>query len=826
MDLNLPEQSEPWRPFRTRLDFELAELLEETNMNHRQKAALIKLFKRGIAEPGEFTIIDEVDLAKTWSGARDAHMSRMSKTTMKFKNPATQEEDIEYEMFSRTLEDWMFDILNDRKLQQACQFDAMDIAQWSEDSFDRIYNEPWTGKAWWDVQSKLPNDAGIFFIILHADKTKLSSFGTAKGYPIYARCGNLPLWLRNGRGNGCERLVGWLPIVADEHSEDFTEKGYVNFKRIVWTEGFRKVLQSVAGYAATGINWELFDGTTRWLHPIVMILSADYEEQGMMSMTRGVNSKVPCPVCLVPDDELHNLGESYPLRTTVDMRNVLESTKNMTATDKEAKLKSFGLRDIHNIFWDFSYWEVYAALTWDRLHAFHIGLFRDHLLKEFLRVMKAVFKAETNRINIQLEASPRWPGLIAFSTLHNLAEFSDARKFEDLSKALIFASYNVFAPSGRGCSTTEPYLLLLLIRSYLELDMFTSLRNPSERLIQQHEEAIQVFGKRLSAYMAVTTNTDKSWDAPKVHTHLHVPDDVRNKGATVNGNTKTFEEAHIPFHENFQMKTNFKNVGTQLTRMNDEAVAGSVMRDNLDRLDAREAVRRANEASLEEDEKVDISAGEFENVSLGSKQATSTISALVTAAPAEFAPAFRNLHAKIAHRLSLMKFDGDRLIKLKPDIHEITAYRLIRSHFPNLNDWTLSTDFIRASPLFHNRERYDCLAWQATASTFAFGQLLSAFSIEFAGKTAFLALVIPYDHRGQDRASRSRDSEFNFIRVRRRPWKDSMVISLDSIIRGACIPQAWDCDAMDEYIVNDCIDTDWWLRLRRAGGEKGLAWRS
>jgi hypothetical protein len=72
-----PEQAEPWRPFRTRLDFELAALLEDTNMNRKQKAAIIKLFKRGIAEPSEFTIIDENDLAKTWDGARNAHLSRV-----------------------------------------------------------------------------------------------------------------------------------------------------------------------------------------------------------------------------------------------------------------------------------------------------------------------------------------------------------------------------------------------------------------------------------------------------------------------------------------------------------------------------------------------------------------------------------------------------------------------------------------------------------------------------------------------------------------------------------------------------------------------------
>lgn len=49
--------------------------------------------------------------------------------------------------------------------------------------------------------------------VLYADKTKLSSFGTAKGYPIVARIGNLPVDIRNNDGHGGGRIVGWLPIV-------------------------------------------------------------------------------------------------------------------------------------------------------------------------------------------------------------------------------------------------------------------------------------------------------------------------------------------------------------------------------------------------------------------------------------------------------------------------------------------------------------------------------------------------------------------------------------------------------------------------------------
>jgi Plavaka transposase len=48
---------------------------------------------------------------------------------------------------------------------------------------------------------------------LYADKTKLSSFGTQKGYPVMARILNLPVKVRNGDKLGGARVVGWLPVV-------------------------------------------------------------------------------------------------------------------------------------------------------------------------------------------------------------------------------------------------------------------------------------------------------------------------------------------------------------------------------------------------------------------------------------------------------------------------------------------------------------------------------------------------------------------------------------------------------------------------------------
>ena len=63
------------------------------------------------------------------------------------------------------------------------------------------------------LKSSLPQGAKMVCLELYADKSKLSSFGTQKGYPVMARIVNLPVKIRNGKGVGGARVVGWLPVV-------------------------------------------------------------------------------------------------------------------------------------------------------------------------------------------------------------------------------------------------------------------------------------------------------------------------------------------------------------------------------------------------------------------------------------------------------------------------------------------------------------------------------------------------------------------------------------------------------------------------------------
>jgi hypothetical protein len=64
-------------------------------------------------------------------------------------------------------------------------------------------------------------------MLLYADKTRLSSFGTAKAHPVIVRCANLPIELRNGEEIDGGRVVGWLPIVR-AHSDSQPDK-FINY---------------------------------------------------------------------------------------------------------------------------------------------------------------------------------------------------------------------------------------------------------------------------------------------------------------------------------------------------------------------------------------------------------------------------------------------------------------------------------------------------------------------------------------------------------------------------------------------------------------------
>ncbi|CAA7262545.1 unnamed protein product [Cyclocybe aegerita] len=226
-NVDIPVDTEPWRPFHTQLDFELAELMLDTHMNATQTETLLSLIHQCIKCPDSLTISNMKDLNRVWEQARKTCATGFTHETIKVDYKGN---DKVFEVSTCPLWDWCFDLVSDPHVVSQFHWDAERYYKFDgKRTWVRFIDEPWTADDWWDIQSQLPDGASPICIIIYADKTQLSSFGTAKGYPVLARCANLPTDVCNGEGKAGGRLVGWLPIIEEDAGET-GKKGDVNFK--------------------------------------------------------------------------------------------------------------------------------------------------------------------------------------------------------------------------------------------------------------------------------------------------------------------------------------------------------------------------------------------------------------------------------------------------------------------------------------------------------------------------------------------------------------------------------------------------------------------
>lgn len=140
-----------------------------------------------------------------------------------------------------------------------------------------------------------------------------------------------------------------------------------------------------------------------------------------MSLIHGVMGKFPCPICLVPQDELFDLLKTWPLRTLHGAIHLLrKARKKPTKAKREQKLKSQSLRDVDvshllilNHIWNIwaTFWpqqnallksklvDVFCALSFDRLHTNHEGLEGKHLWNELQKLINDIGQGAASKID-------------------------------------------------------------------------------------------------------------------------------------------------------------------------------------------------------------------------------------------------------------------------------------------------------------------------------------------------------------------------------------------------------------------------------------------
>ncbi|GJF00191.1 hypothetical protein PsYK624_164700 [Phanerochaete sordida] len=275
--VDIPDDfDECFSPFNSLDDYRFAEVALDAGLKEEQVNVLLDIIAKIRNGESKFSLTSCAEMNAAWAKAAVYHPSFEKHTVTEDYRGSP----MSYDMHVRNLWDWVQSVVREPRLGPHFQWDAIRMSKWDGSDWLPYVEDPITGSSMWDAQSALHDDptAKPLGIILFADKSKISSFGTLEGYPVIARIANIDSTIRNGQGFGGACVVGFLPLMKDTPAQRKI-KDWVDFTKVIWHKGFEKILESIALLSRVGFPVQCGDGIERILYPFIHILSADYEEQ-------------------------------------------------------------------------------------------------------------------------------------------------------------------------------------------------------------------------------------------------------------------------------------------------------------------------------------------------------------------------------------------------------------------------------------------------------------------------------------------------------------------------------------------------------------------
>ncbi|KAK6988973.1 hypothetical protein R3P38DRAFT_3331734 [Favolaschia claudopus] len=662
-----------------------------------------------------------------------------------------------------------------------CMDGAIDLA-------NPLYDEPWTGETWWEVDDDLPNLPNMqsCFLGLHVwlDKGQVST--KVKMHPILFRACWIESATRNGSGNGGGTLAGFvrkpeeLRQVDPKSLSGNRRTEYDQLKRSIYHGVCRLVLESLRRRSHCGEAFRFGDGVIRMGYPGILIESMDFEEVAAWLAIRNSRSLHPCPHCLVHRDDLHDLSLESESRTTESMVEALRQALQCDSrTAREDKLKQFGLHNFAHFLWKFAHSELYKAVGYDCLHYFDSGIWGRHiwaLFKEYLQE-----HGLSSAFNEYMDQFPRWRNLKHLSAATKI-DYSEAQTFVDILKC-ISPCISELLP--RNSLLVRVARVMQKIRVMLGLDVTTRSRLDHLRtLILEYNNLCNDISKDLG----------KSFDFLKQHFLSHAAENIQQKGTSRNMNTRVGEGFQQEVSALY-CKTNGKNAEHQISVLDENE-------ETMARLDMEVQLWKDSQALESEFEPIPAAVpNQNTHWKLGSAEKRIHPRRFELLHRGE--ALYRNFEMRL--REYLASYHPNTPVHLEEDI-EILPCKALAVTYQSRVNWKSERDILRCNPNFHKRPRYDSLIFSAEDDQSALGQLALLFRCFLPrGTTLDLALVRTY-----------RNSSFKSKTPTDCPVREknssSMFIALEHVERGALLCPIFGASKEVFYVI-DCIDEDMYLRV-------------
>ncbi|KAJ3861150.1 hypothetical protein EV359DRAFT_47752, partial [Lentinula novae-zelandiae] len=361
------EGSEPWEPFRSQDEWELARWLIESGASQGKIDSFLNNVKPDFKNKRAF--FRTIDLLPTGPSFSCTPMEVVG--NLKDANGKNHTEVLE--LWHRDIFDCVSELMGNPAFNGKQEYAPKREFREMRNGVpcNQQYSEMWTANWWWNVQSKLPEDATVAPIILASDETQLSTFsGDKKAWPVYLSIGNIEKAVWRKPSSRAWVLLGYIPISGlDCYSEDRRSDAGCQ----LFHDRIKKMLQPLIDKGLTPTEMACSDSFIRSVYALLAAYIADYPEQCRIACCK----RNSCPQCTVTSKKQ---GLLEPMNSVYcEPVDIINTLARQSQGYKPSKFKTLNMLPI-NLFWkDLPLCHIFESMTPDLLHQMHKGVFADHV---------------------------------------------------------------------------------------------------------------------------------------------------------------------------------------------------------------------------------------------------------------------------------------------------------------------------------------------------------------------------------------------------------------------------------------------------------------
>ncbi|THU86074.1 hypothetical protein K435DRAFT_805378 [Dendrothele bispora CBS 962.96] len=532
------EKSEPWAPFQTEKEWELAHWLMGSGVSQKKIDEFCKL-----------KVIQE-DVKPSYHNARSLlkFIDNIERGPEFQCTPIKLEGDIvdsNGHAQTETLELWhrdpvevIKDLMGNPVFRGHQQYAPVQHFR-NKERTDREYSEMWTGDWWWDVQKKLPNESGtVAPVIIASDQTQLSAFsGDKKAWPVYISVGNIEKAVRRKQSSRAFLLLGYIPT---SKFECFSEKKRSQIGYQVFHDCMKKILEPLEKAGKEGIRMVCADGYERLVYPLLAAYIADYPEQCLVCCCKE-NS---CPRCTVDPKKRGELIQSS-LRTPDDTLQIL---KAMSQGLKPDEFRNQNLRPINPFWRDLPHCNIFDCMTPDLLHQLHKGLFGDHVSKW----------AQSTIQNSSREIDGRFRTMTPHPTLRKFPK--GVSTITQWTGTEYKAMAKVFPGLLAGAADPQ---VLEVVRAFEDFMYYAHFEVHTDKSLAALDAAWLAFHAHKGIFQHLGVR--QHFNISKLHNVSHYSQSIRSRGTTDGFNSESSERLHIDLAKSGYRASNKRHFQSQMT---------------------------------------------------------------------------------------------------------------------------------------------------------------------------------------------------------------------------------------------------------------------